>query len=116
MQDSLLRKLFLSFIQIHILHHAREEAIYGAWMIEELAHHGYSISPGTIYPIFHKMEKEGLLSLQKKTVEGKMRKYYSTTTKGEAVLDDSRKMIEELKEIFNHQVGDFKHTNSLDEE
>ena len=47
MQDVILRKLFLGFIQIHILHHAAKAPFYGAWMMEELAHHGYDISAGT---------------------------------------------------------------------
>ena len=32
MQDKILRKLFLGFIQIHILHHAKEDPFYGAWI------------------------------------------------------------------------------------
>ena len=57
MQDAILRKLFLGFIQIHILHHAAKAPFYGAWMMEELAHHGYDISAGTLYPILHNLEK-----------------------------------------------------------
>ena len=33
-------------------------------MAEELAHHGYQISPGSLYPTLHKMETEGLLTLE----------------------------------------------------
>ncbi len=36
MQEPVLRKLFLAFIQVHILHHANKEPIYGTWMMEEL--------------------------------------------------------------------------------
>ncbi|MGW6485673.1 hypothetical protein [Streptomyces sp. NPDC055056] len=34
-------------VRLHILHHAAEEEVHGAWMTEELARHGYDISPGT---------------------------------------------------------------------
>src|SRR5579859_2643932 len=39
--------LLVGFVRIHILHHAAEGEVYGQWLIEELARHGYRISPGT---------------------------------------------------------------------
>ncbi len=96
MQDPILRKLFLGFIQVHILHHASIEPVFGAFMIEELKHHGYDISPGTLYPIFHNLEKAGLLTVENKNVEGKIRKYYSITEKGKEVLCEAKKKAKEL--------------------
>ncbi len=99
-EDKILRKLFLGFIQIHILHHALEEPIYGAWMLEELKEHGYSISSGTLYPILHGMESDGLLMKENRNVDGKIRKYYTATPKGQTVLEEARKKAYELfKEI-----------------
>ncbi|WP_186578238.1 PadR family transcriptional regulator [Aquibacillus kalidii] len=100
MEDKVLRKLFLGFIHIHILHHAKEHPVYGAWMVEELQEHGYKISSGTLYPILHTMETDGLLDREDRTVEGKVRKYYTTTDKGNQVLVEARKKAYELfKEI-----------------
>ena len=100
MEERVLRKLFLGFIQIHILHHAKEEPIYGTWMLDELKEHGYSISSGTLYPILHSMEQDGLLLKENKNVEGKIRKYYTTTPKGNEVLIEARnKALEIFKEI-----------------
>ena len=100
MQDQILRKLFLGFIQIHILHHAKKEPIYGAWMIEELKEHGYDMSPGTLYPLLHSMEAKGLLKKEEQLVEGKIRKYYHITELGDEILIESRKKAYELfKEI-----------------
>lgn len=100
LEDKILRKLFLGFIQIHILHHAKEHPIYGAWMHEELQGHGYEISAGTLYPILHNMESDGLLLKEERNVEGKIRKYYTATTKGEEILDQARaKAYELFKEI-----------------
>jgi DNA-binding PadR family transcriptional regulator len=90
------RKFFLGFIRIHILYHAQKENIYGVQMMEELQRHGYQVSPGTLYPILHSLEKEGFLKSQKNNVEGKIRKYYSITPAGEEIL---RKAIEKLKEL-----------------
>ena len=97
MQQPVLRKLFLAFIQIHILHHAKKEPIYGSWMTEELKHHGYCVSAGTLYPIFHNLEKDGLLSSESRIINGKVRKYYAITQEGASVLEQAKTKIEELK-------------------
>ncbi|MBU3143254.1 PadR family transcriptional regulator [Clostridium sp. CF012] len=100
MQEQIMRKLFLGFIHIHILHHAKKEPFYGLWMIEELKEHGYEISAGTLYPILHNLEKNGILKVQDKNVDGKIRKYYSITSMGEDVLKEAREKAYELfKEI-----------------
>ena len=100
MQEQILRKFFLGFIQIHILHHAKKKPFYGAWMIEELKEHGYDMSPGTLYPLLHNMEAKGILEKEEKTVDGKIRKYYKITTQGNIILDEARKKAYELfKEI-----------------
>ena len=96
MQDSVLRKLYLGFIQIHILHHAKKEPIYGSWMIEELARHGHNISAGTLYPILHGLTKAGLLAAEKRTVNGKYRRYYLLTESGERVLLLAKEKTQEL--------------------
>jgi PadR family transcriptional regulator, regulatory protein PadR len=100
LEDKVLRKLFLGFIHIHILHHAKEHPIFGVWMLEELKEHGYNISAGTLYPILHSMESDGLLIKEEINVEGKIRKYYTTTEKGNSVLNEARNKAYELfKEI-----------------
>ncbi|MCK8825853.1 PadR family transcriptional regulator [Fuchsiella alkaliacetigena] len=98
MENKLLRKVFLAFMRIHILYHAKEEPFFGLWMIEELQSHGYSISAGTLYPILHKMEADKLLKTEEKTIKGKVRKYYSLTQKGQKVLNEAQ---QKTKELFN---------------
>ncbi|ACB84724.1 PadR family transcriptional regulator [Natranaerobius thermophilus] len=92
------RKLFLGFMQLHILHHAKKEPFFGAWMIEELKYHGYDISPGTLYPILHNMEKDGLIIKEESLVSGKVRKYYKITQLGEEILEEGK---QKAKELFN---------------
>lgn len=100
MKDKILRKFFLGFIQIHMLHHANKEPFYGVWMMEELREHGYEMSAGTLYPLLHSMESSGLLEKEEIVVEGKIRKYYKTTALGNDVLEEARKKAHELfKEI-----------------
>ena len=82
--------------RLHILHHASEEEIHGAWMAEELARHGYRISPGTMYPTLHAMEAQGLLSSRPAVVDGRRRRLYRTTPKGRRALERMRRALREL--------------------
>jgi DNA-binding PadR family transcriptional regulator len=92
----IVRDVFLAFVRVHLLHHASEGPIYGLQMIEELGRHGYSLSPGTLYPIFHSLEESGLLESQHAVVEGKVRKYYRITRAGHKALADIKPKVREL--------------------
>jgi DNA-binding PadR family transcriptional regulator len=93
------RRILHGFIRIHILHHALEDdGIYGVWMMEELRRHGYSISPGTLYPILHEMEENGMLRRKDVNVEGRIRKIYRATRKGKKTLENLKNFVSELSE------------------
>ncbi|MCT4563846.1 MAG: PadR family transcriptional regulator [Maledivibacter sp.] len=100
MKNKILRKLFLGFMEIHILYHAKKEPIYGIWMMKELEGHGYRVSPGTLYPLLNRMEREGLLSKREKNVDGRIIKLYRTTKLGEEIL---REAIEKASQL-THEV------------
>ena len=90
------RELELGAMRAHILHHASRAPVYGSWMLGELERHGYVLSYGTLYPALHKMEEEGLLSREVRVDNGRVRKYYTATKKGERELERVRDMIREL--------------------
>lgn len=90
------RDFFLGFVKIHILHHASQKPIFGLGMIEELAKHGYQISPGTIYPTLRSLEKAGFLQQEDRLVNGKIRKYYQITPLGQEALEEAKGKIKEL--------------------
>ena len=92
----MLRDLFLGFVKVHILHHAAREPVYGLWLIHELARHGYDLSPGTLYPMLHSLEREGFLSSERRVVGGRLRRYYAATPAGRAALTEARAKIAEL--------------------
>jgi len=95
---------FASFVELHVLHHASEESVYGLWLIEELAEHGYKISPGTLYPLLHTMEASGLLKSREALSNGKVRKYYSITAKGIRHLQRAKRHVGELvQEVFSEE-------------
>ena len=90
------REFFLGFIKVHILYHASKEPIFGVEIAEELKRHGYYLGPGTLYPTLHRLEVEGYLERSSKVVGGKVRKYYTITKPGLAVLQEARRKIREL--------------------
>jgi len=90
------REFFLGFVKIHILYHAMKEPIFGVEIMRELARHGYDLSPGTLYPALHRMERDGYLMSERQVVEGKVRKYYRATDVGVRMLEQSKKQIMEL--------------------
>lgn len=65
-------------------------------MMEELESHGYTVSPGTLYPTLNHLHEEGLLEKYEQTVSGKVRKYYTITDKGIDVLEEGKRQIIEL--------------------
>lgn len=83
-------------VRLHILHHAAEGEIHGAWLATELRSHGYEISPGTLYPLLHRMQNEGLLTSSKRTVSGRVRRLYRITDVGQQELADERRALSEL--------------------
>lgn len=83
-------------VRLHILHHAAEEEIHGAWITEELARHGHHISPGTLYPILHRLENDGLLTSREQVVEGRTLRLYRATVQGHEELAACRAALREL--------------------
>nr|WP_147164981.1 PadR family transcriptional regulator [Pararhodospirillum oryzae] len=89
--------LLSGLVRLHVLHHAAQEPVYGQAMIEELARHGYKLSPGTLYPLLAKMTRDGYLTVSA-TREGRVtKKYYTITDHGRAGLALARTHLRELK-------------------
>jgi len=96
------RELLRGAVQLHILFHASLGEIYGAQMAEELTRHGYRISPGSLYPALHKMERNGLLRSHSDVVEGRTRRSYAITTLGQ---DELRAATAQLRELAEEILG-----------
>ena len=90
------RELFFGLIRIHVLVHASHEPIFGQAMMEELAHHGYRIGPGTLYPLLHGLERGGLLKSILKNVGGHSRRVYTITSAGKKALEKAKTKVGEL--------------------
>ncbi len=101
MQDRLLKDILLGFIKVHILHHANKSPIFGQSFHDELKRHGYEISFGTLYPTFHSLVHQGYLKMNKQKVDGRIRKYYTITTKGKRLLQEGKIKAKQLTdELF----------------
>jgi DNA-binding PadR family transcriptional regulator len=89
------REFLTAFWKAHVLHHAAEGPVYGLWLLEELGRHGYRLSPGTLYPLLARMERNGLL--RAKAADGaKKRHCYHITPAGRRTLATLRERIAEL--------------------
>jgi PadR family transcriptional regulator PadR len=95
------RDLYSGLIRLHVMHHATEEPIFGLGMMEELARHGYRISPGSLYPLLHGLEKKGYLSSTEQRKGKSLRKVYRATPRGRKALKAARsKVLELLRELI----------------
>ena len=96
------RDFYSGLIRLHILHHAVHEPIFGLGIIEELERHGYKLSPGTLYPILHSLERKGYLTSYEKRSGRQLRKFYRATPDGETALEDAKEKVRELfGELFS---------------
>jgi DNA-binding PadR family transcriptional regulator len=100
------RDLMAGFVRLHVLHHASTGPIFGIGIIERLAFHGYMLSPGTLYPILHGLQRDGFLQSRGEIVGNRRRRIYEITETGERVLTLSRVRLWELfKEVFENELS-----------
>ena len=90
------RDLYSGLIRLHVLHHAAAGPIFGLGMVEELARHGYRISPGTLYPVLYGLEKKGYLRATGMRSGRSWRKVYRATPLGRKALEAARSKVREL--------------------
>lgn len=97
------REILLAFWKVHILHHASCHPIYGQWMLKELRHHDFDLSPGTLYPLLERMAAEGWLRAMEPVGRARnARREYVLTAKGKRELAALRRSVEELhREIMD---------------
>ena len=90
------RDLYSGLIRLHILHHAAEGPVFGLEMAGELARHGYRISPGTLYPLLHGLERKGYLHSVETRKGQSIRKVYRATPLGKKALKAMKVKVSEL--------------------
>jgi DNA-binding PadR family transcriptional regulator len=78
--------LYAGLIRLHILYHAAKGEVFGLGIIQELSRHKYEISPGTIYPMLHRMQLRGYLTSREHRKGRAIRRSYRATAAGRAAL------------------------------
>jgi len=76
-------------LELLILHLLGERDMYGYEMVTELARRSqavFQLKEGTLYPLLHRLEKEGAVSAYEEKKEGRVRRYYRLTRRGRGRL------------------------------
>ena len=87
------QELLSGLVGLHVLHHAAEGDLYGNWMIEELARHGYQCNP---LPMPHALERKCYLTSRVERAGRSQRRIYRATDYGVKALALARDRIREL--------------------
>ncbi len=111
-------------VKLIVLHQASLGPIYGGRLSKYFQSLGYEISPGSLYPLLHSLERAALLHCRIKIFKGRARKYYELTPEGqdclaalrqemrgivrEVILGDLANAIEELPPECT-----FRHSQSI---
>jgi DNA-binding PadR family transcriptional regulator len=100
------RDFYTWLVRLHILHHAFEEPIYGAWISAGLAGHVYRLSAVTLYPLLHRLVKKGYLRSTTEREGKPSRKMYRATSAGRKALKVAKIRVRELfGELFEEGAG-----------
>jgi DNA-binding PadR family transcriptional regulator len=75
---------------------------YGYSLLEMLSTAGFEVEANTLYPLLRRLETQGLLTSEWNTEEPRPRKFYRTTTQGDAVAAALRTEWARL----DHAIGD----------
>ncbi len=94
------------FVRLHVLNHAKSGPIFGIGIIDRRAFHGYVLSPGTLYPILHGLERDGFLTSREEAEGNRRRRVYEITDGGLRMLILSKVRLWELfKEVFEKELS-----------
>ncbi|WP_159888210.1 PadR family transcriptional regulator [Paenibacillus puerhi] len=70
-----------------------KQTMYGYELVKELearSDGAFSLKEGTLYPLLHAMEAEGLVEASWFEADGRKRKYYHITNAGRSRLEDKK--------------------------
>lgn len=88
-----------------ILKLIEDKDMYGYQMIEELAKRSdntFSLKAGTLYPLLHTLEEQGVITSYDENAEGaRVRKYYSITKQGKKLLSEKEDEWKEYSDAVN---------------
>ena len=86
----------------------RDEPAHGYAVIEELKRRSggeFALPEGTVYPVLHRLEADGLLESEWSTSSGRRRRIYRLTTVGEAALAAEAGQWQEFSRSMTRVLG-----------
>ena len=85
------------------------QSMYGYQIIREQEQQSrdvFKLQEGTLYPILHTLEQQGAVTSYQQTADnGRMRKYYAITTKGQKLLNEKLKEWDVYQNAINQVIG-----------
>lgn len=108
------KELLKGSTKMLILEMVKDENMYGYQMIKNLkekSNNVFEFKEGTLYPILHSLEEEGLISSYWDDTTGKKRKYYAITTKGKKSLKQKNEEWKIFSESVNRVIGGVSFAN-----
>ena len=89
-----------------------QDEMYGYEIVQkvkELTQNQLQINEGALYPALHKLEAAGMLMVEYKQYQNRVRKYYRLTEEGtketQSQLDDLRAFMQQLQQLLNPGTG-----------
>lgn len=92
-QKQISQAFWQGMVKLVVLHQAGLAPLYGGRLSKYLRNQGYDISPGSLYPMLHGLEKMAFLRSRIKIFKGRVRKYYELTPEGRACLEILRQEL-----------------------
>ena len=96
-----------------VLHLISTKDMYGYEIVRELEQRSrnvFSLKEGTLYPVLHMLEKDGLTSSYMQVADtGKKRKYYRITKKGTAALTEKKAEWAAFSSGVNNVIGELSY-------
>lgn len=87
-----------------------DEPQYGYSLVSKLAELDFPIEAGTLYPLFRRLEKQGILESLWDTNESRPRKYYKLSPMGKEVYDELceewAQMVDRVGNLLKNEEGE----------
>jgi DNA-binding PadR family transcriptional regulator len=113
-QRQISQAFWQGMVKLIVLHQASLGPVYGGRLSKYFHSLGYAISPGSLYPMLHSMEKANLMRCHIRIFKGRARKYYELTPKGQDCLEASRQEAAEIvREVILNGLPDAAQANSV---
>jgi PadR family transcriptional regulator PadR len=95
-KNQMLQSFWQGLVRLAVLHQASRGPVYGRRLSKFFREQGYAISPGSLYPLLHRLERAGWLQSRLKVYKGRARKYYEITPQGQSCLEEVRREVAPL--------------------